>query len=301
MAMIVPARKQANELGAQFRLPNFVIIGAMKSATTTLWAQLSRQNGICFAKRKEPNFFSDDERYALGIQWYSSLFEKPAASDILGEASTHYTHLPTYPQTVARMQKWLPNPRLIYVMRDPVDRLISHYLFQSNRGKIHCRLDEALTRHPELIAYSCYSRQLTPFIEAYGKSAILPVFFDRLIAEPRVELERIFRFIGYQGKVTLGDGLPAINMRLRRFPFYNILVEQPLLVKLRRNLLPKAVRMRIRELLSASKRPRLTGSELKEVEKVFDDDLAEIGRWLGVSLDCRNFRTVTATRTLDWR
>ena len=301
MAMIVPAQKQANELGTQLRLPNFVIIGAMKSATTTLWTQLSRQNGICLSKHKEPNFFSDDERYALGIQWYSNLFEKPAASDILGEASTQYTHLPTHPRTVARMQKWLPNPRLIYVMRDPVDRLISQYLFQSNRGKIHCGLDEALTRHPELIAYSCYSRQLTPYIEAYGKSAILPVFFDRLIAEPRVELERIFRFIGYRGKVALGDGLPAINMRVRRFPFYNLLVEQPLAVKLRQNLVPKAVRTSIRQFLSLSKRPRLTGSTLKEVEQVFDDDLAEIGKWLGISLDCRNFRTVTTTRALEWR
>ena len=110
------------------RLPNFVIIGAMKSATSTLYEQLQRQPGIFLPELKEPNFFSD--QYARGWDWYAGLFAEARASDIVGEASTHYTKLPTYPETVSRMWDHLPDAHLIYVMRDPIDRLVSQYIHQ---------------------------------------------------------------------------------------------------------------------------------------------------------------------------
>ena len=206
------------------RLPSFVIIGAMKSATSTLYEQLSRQPGIFLPSLKEPNFFSNDEQYARGIEWYSGLFKQAAASDILGEASTHYTKLPTYPQTVTRMRNWLERPRFIYVMRHPVDRLVSQYVHQWSEGEIRCGLDEALNRHPELIAYSCYARQLAPFIESYGKSAILPVFFDRLIADPQGELERVCRFIGYSGIARWDENLRATTSRLSAYANFRSMI-----------------------------------------------------------------------------
>jgi len=94
------------------------------------------------------------------LDWYASLFNEAKASDILAEASTHYTKLPTYPNVIARMRACLDEPRLVYVMREPVDRLISQYIHQWSEGQISCGLDEAVTQHSELIAYSCYARQL---------------------------------------------------------------------------------------------------------------------------------------------
>jgi hypothetical protein len=286
------------------RLPSFVIIGAMKSATSTLYEQLLRQPGIFLPSLKEPNFFSNDEQYCHGMDWYSGLFKEAGGSDILGEASTHYTKLPTYPQTVTRMRHCLEQPRLIYVMRDPVHRLISQYIHQWSQGEIDCELDIALTRHEELIAYSCYARQLAPYVETYGKSAILPVFFDRLIADPQGELERVCRFIGYSGKVQWEQHLSRSNVsaeRVRKFPLYDFIVEHPVAIQLRRSLVPKAVRTKIREFFSMRERPALDGLARNELEKLFDEDLAVLGRWLGTSLDCRNFRAVTSAQSLDWR
>jgi hypothetical protein len=285
------------------RLPNFVIIGAMKSATSTLYEQLSRQPGIFMPRLKEPNFFSNDEQYSQGIDWYAGLFKEAGTSDILGEASTHYTKLPTYPETVPRMHQWLNQPRLVYVMRDPVDRLVSQYVHQWSEGEIHCGLNEAITDHPELIAYSYYARQLTPFIQTFGQTNILPVFFDRLTKSPQSELERVCRFVGYQGDVKWHDGRSRDNVssqRVRKFPLYNLMVENPVATALRRSLVPKGMRTKIRQMLSMTERPMLaenTGTKLKEL---FDEDLEILGRWLGVSLNCRNFRAVTAAQSLDW-
>ncbi len=239
-------------------LPNFVIIGAMKCATSTLYEQLLQQPGIFLPRLKEPNFFSNDEQYSRGIEWYKGLFQDACVSDILGEASTHYTKLPTYPQTVARMRYWLHRPRLIYIMRDPVDRLISQYIHEWSEGEIRCGLDEAIEQHSELAAYSCYARQLTPFIEAFGKEAILLVFFDRLKRDPQGELERVAKFVGYTGTVRWQTDVDRRNVsaeRVRRFPLYHLLVEHPLATTLRRGLVPKALRTKVRQMLTLRDAP----------------------------------------------
>jgi hypothetical protein len=286
------------------RLPSFVIIGAMKSATSTLYEQLLRQPGIFLPELKEPNFFSDEAQYARGLDWYAGLFEDAQASDILGEASTHYTKLPKYPKTVARMRSCLAKPRLIYVMRDPIERLISQYIHQWSEGEIHCELDEAVTLHQELIAYSCYARQLEPFIEVFGKEAILPVFFDRLTEDPQGELDRVCSFIGYAAKARWDADLSRGNVsaeRMRKFPLYDVLVEHPLAAKLRQTLVPKAARTKIRQFFSMRRRPSLSEAARNKVEKVLDDDLAILGDWLGRELDCRTFRAVTAAAPMNWR
>jgi hypothetical protein len=286
------------------RLPSFLIIGAMKSATSTLYEQLLRQPGVFLPKLKEPNFFSDDEQYSRGVGWYQDLFKEARASDVLGEASTHYTKLPSYPQTVTRLRNCLHEPRLIYVMRDPVDRLISQYIHQWSEGEIHCGVDEAVNRHPELIAYSCYARQLAPFMEAFGREAILPVFFDRLKSDPQGELERICRFIGYPGKAQWDADLSRHNVsaeRVRKFPLYHLLVEHSVAETLRRRLVPKAIRTMVRQFLSIGERPALSEATRKNLEKLFDEDLAILSGWFGTDLRCHNFSAVTSAKSLEWK
>ncbi|NEO98895.1 MAG: sulfotransferase [Symploca sp. SIO2E9] len=124
--------------------PNFIIIGAMKCATTTLHEQLARQPGIFMTKLKEPNFFSNDERYAKGINWYLSLLESAKADDLCGQSSTHYTKLPTYSQTIERMYQYLPDVRLIYVMRHPIDRLKSQYIHEWKKRVISVEINQAI-------------------------------------------------------------------------------------------------------------------------------------------------------------
>ena len=102
--------------------PDFVVIGAMKSATTTLHEQLARQPGVFMTRPKEPSFFSDDTVYARGWGWYGAHFRAARDGDLRGESSTHYSKLPTYPRTVERMARDLPHVKLIYLMRQPIDR-----------------------------------------------------------------------------------------------------------------------------------------------------------------------------------
>ncbi|WP_289303284.1 sulfotransferase family protein, partial [Methylophaga sp. UBA3996] len=256
--------------------PNFIIIGAMKSATSTLHEQLALQPGIFMSTPKEPNFFSDDDVYQLGLNWYQGLFESANRNDICGESSTHYTKLPDYPHTLDRMSSYLPEIKLVYVIRHPVERLVSHYIHQWSQNVIRDDINTAIDLFPELINYSLYSMQIIPYIEQYGRENILLVFSEAFRKEPELELARVARFIGYDKPVTWHETLPeqnVSNQRVRRFKGYNLIVNNPILASLRRSLVPRGLRDFVKQQLVMKERPELTTRSLEKLEKIFNDDL----------------------------
>jgi sulfotransferase family protein len=286
------------------RLPDFIIIGAMKSATSTLHEQLAVQPGIFMSRPKEPNFFSNDEIVARGLDWYRALFAAADRRDLCGESSTHYTKLPTYPRTVERMSRALPRVKLIYLMRDPIDRLVSQYLHDSIRGAICVPLDEAVARHRELTDYSRYSMQLEPFLGAFGPEGVLPVFFERLVRHPQAELERICRFIGYAGRPRWDGTMRAQNVtreQLRKSVVRERIINLPVLSGLRRRLVPRRWSECLKALWQVSpERPRLRSESVDRLRAVFDDDLARLGDWLGIALDCEHFSELVLAGPSEW-
>jgi len=284
--------------------PDFVVIGAMKSATTTLHEQLARQPGFFMSRPKEPNFFSDDPVHARGWKWYSSLFQAADTGDLRGESSTHYTKLPTYPWTVERMVRHLPHLKLIYLMRHPLDRLISQYVHEVTTGRITVGLLEAIRRHPELIDYSRYAMQLQPFLDAYGFENVLPVFFPRLVNHSQGELERIGRFLAHRGVVQWDTSLKPQNVgrdRLRPGPIRQALIQAPVLSRLRRRIVPRYWSQLLKERWRAQiDPPRMPAHLTERLRDVFDADLAQLGAWLGIALDCENFHEITIGRPHDW-
>ncbi len=284
--------------------PDFVVIGAMKSATTTLHEQLARQPGFFMSRPKEPSFFSDESVYARGREWYSLLFRLAEPGDLRGESSTHYAKLPTYPRTVERMLRHLPRLKLIYVMRHPIDRLMSQYVHEVTTGRIKVDAREAIRRHPELIDYSLYAMQLQPFLDAYGFENVLPMFFPRLVNHSQAALERIGRFLDHHGVLKWDASLAPQNVgrdRLRPSPLREALVQAPVLSGLRRRLVPRHWSQSVKERWRAQIDPPPIPTYLTErLRDIFDADLAQLGSWLGISLDCENFQEVTVSRPHDW-
>ncbi|NEP08669.1 MAG: sulfotransferase [Symploca sp. SIO2C1] len=282
--------------------PDFLIIGAMKCATTLLHDQLAPQSGIFMSELKEPNFFSNDEEYTKGMEWYLSHFKPASVDDLCGESSTHYTKLPTYPQTIERMQKHLPDVKLIYIMRHPIDRLISHYSHEWTMLVISEEINQAITKYPELIDYSRYSMQLKPYFEAFGQERVLPVFFERLVSHSQEELERVCRFLGYQGTPEWKD-LSATNLsneRWRSGPLRTFLVQNPALKVIRQNLIPKSWRDQVRKSWSLKEKPEIEPQQIDYLKTIFDEDLAVLGSWLGTELSCDNFKATVKERSREW-
>lgn len=280
--------------------PDFMIIGAMKSATSTLHEQLAMQKGVYMSTPKEPNFFSNDEIYTRGLSWYKNLFTEAADSDLCGESSTHYTKLPTYPKTIARIQENLSGTKFIYVIRHPIDRLISHYIHEWSQNVIRCDINSAIDRHPELIEYGLYHKQIAPFIKSFGRDAVLIIYFQQIIQNPQQALEQVCQHIGYKDKpswVVKQKPQNVSSERIRRFPFYHVLVESKLATALRQNFLPRKVRDTIKAKFSMSDRPTLNDSNFTQLEKVFDKDLEYFSSLIGEELKCANFNKQLSSST----
>ncbi|MEO1621284.1 MAG: sulfotransferase, partial [Cyanobacteria bacterium J06632_3] len=264
--------------------PSFIIMGAMKCATTTLHEQLDAQPGVFMSELKEPNFFSDDDQYQKGMDWYLDLFAEAAPTDMCGESSTHYTKLPTFPNSVKRLEKHLPNVKLIYVMRHPVDRLVSQYIHEWSQKTVSGSLSQALKKRPELWQYSSYAMQLKPYLETFGAQNVLPVFFDRLKQFPQEELTRIGHFLGCEQPLVWQSATGhrhASKERLRESAWRDALVNAPGLKTIRKNLVPKSVRLWVKGLWQMKERPQLNDAEQAELEAKLNQDLALLGRWLG--------------------
>lgn len=256
-------------------LPDFVIIGAMKCGTSTLAAQLGAQRGIFMTDPKEPNFFSDDDVHARGREWYESLFDAADPNDLKGEASTHYTKALRHPEASARMVAMLKAPKLVYLIRDPVARAVSHYIHEWTMGVMDGDIDKAFDDHPEMIDYSCYGRQLAPYVDRFGKDAVLVQSLETMKADPQGVLERVCVFLGHDGAPVWQEEMARMNAsaeRIRRFPLHGLLIDNPVAAALRRLLVPQALRDRIKAARQMHDRPEPSEELVARLQGIFAED-----------------------------
>lgn len=176
-------------------LPNLIIIGAFKSGTTSLHYYLGLHPDISMSKEKELRFFVEGMNWEKGIEWYESQFTGPAA--IHGEASPSYTDYPFHGGVPARMHAVVPEAKLIYILRDPVERIISDYVQEVADGREERTLTEALAdvRANRYLLRSQYYLQLEQYLPYYPPSRILILTLEELNCRRRETLKRVFRFL----------------------------------------------------------------------------------------------------------
>ena len=132
----------------RFRLlPSFLVIGAARSGTSTLFYYLHHHPHVARPATKEIHFF--DDNYRRGLGWYRSFFSRSGGGLITGEATPYYLFHPAVPERVAAT---LPEVRLIALLRNPVDRAYSHYRKMHRDGKEQLSFEEALDAEERRIA-----------------------------------------------------------------------------------------------------------------------------------------------------
>jgi hypothetical protein len=192
-----PGRESARS-GA---LPNLIVIGAQKCGTTSLHSYLDAHPEISMSRRKETNFFLRNGNWERGVDWYASNFD-PAAS-VRGESSPDYTNLPESAGTADRMHSVVPRAKLIYLVRDPLDRMASQYMHRRATGLERRSLTDALSDPLDTyVTRSCYATQLKPFLERFPREQILIETNERLLRDRQATVRRIFEFLGVDASFT---------------------------------------------------------------------------------------------------
>ncbi|WP_428389453.1 sulfotransferase [Mucisphaera sp.] len=178
------------------RLPSFLIVGAAKSGTTTLWHLLRQHPEVYVPAVKEPWFFS--HHYERGLGWYEGLFDGAVGEKALGEASVTYTMRESYPRVAERIARDLPYVKLIYLVRHPLEQIESMYL-QRRKVSGHRMphdFNRAIRERPALVDGACYARQWGVYAGLFSAEQMLPVLFEDLKADPHGTLARVLDFIG---------------------------------------------------------------------------------------------------------
>ncbi len=161
----------------------------------------------------EPEFFARDEIYARGLDWYKTLFNGATDSQLCGEKSTSYTKWPQYPNVAERMGKALPDVKLIYIMRHPIDRAYSHYLHRRtkelHKGQpIDTSFEEHVRSDPMCFDASDYMTQIAQYLEYYPRESMLFLFSDEFRHDPRSVLDQVCCFLGLDEPYDLlADGI----------------------------------------------------------------------------------------------
>jgi hypothetical protein len=220
-------------------LPDFMVIGAQKAGTTSLYAYLSTHPDILPAAHKEIHYF--DVHYAEGERWYRAMFPTRRRIDaagqpdgrrvVTGEASPYYLF---HPLAARRAADTVPDARLVVLLRDPIERAWSHYRHEVRAGRERLSFVDALAAEPtrlsgaeaalraglanaatvahrtsSYIARGRYAQQLRRWLEHYPRESLLVVQAEDLFDAPVREFGRVVEHLG------------VAQMREPRFDVFN--------------------------------------------------------------------------------
>ncbi|MDX6511747.1 MAG: hypothetical protein QOE36_1251 [Gaiellaceae bacterium] len=188
-------------------LPNLIIIGAAKSGTTALHRYLRVHPEIWMSPIKELNYFVAEQNWGRGIDWYSRWF--PRDLPVRGESSPKYSCAPKHPGVPDRMVTVVPDTRLIYVVRDPLERMRSDYVdavYHAGMRWPVAPFEEQL-RDPTSRVYSqsCYWQQLQLYRAHFPDDRIHLVQHEALRDRRDETLRSVFRFLGVDESFTHGS------------------------------------------------------------------------------------------------
>jgi len=196
-----------------------------------------------------------------------------------GEASTHYTKLPDLPEALPRLQAaFNVSPKLIYLIRDPMARAVSHYIHEWTQGVIQTDLNTALDTHPALVHYGQYAMQVAPWVAAFGADAIHVDTLEAMQTDPHGMMARVATFLERPDLRWQDDTGPrnVSSERLQRRPLDRLLIDNPIASTLRRALIPQALRDKIKAGRQMKTRPAMSDAHRARLAEIFIKDRAAL-------------------------
>ena len=180
--------------------PSFLVIGAMKCATTTLYHDLLQNPSVTCYEKEEGVFLRADAQATLD----DGTGDASTANSLHGEICTMYSMLPDVPGIPSRVANVLgKSVKIVYLVRNPLRRTISHHQHFFNwtgKGRMGPDINQELALHPQLLNYSCYGMQIAPWIEQFGPDFVHVIRFEDYVSDRLLALKGLCDFLGAQDK-----------------------------------------------------------------------------------------------------
>jgi hypothetical protein len=266
----------------------------MKAGTTSLFEWLALQPEVFVPAVKEPNFFSDEGAWRRGIDRYGSLFQGAALDQRVGEASVGYTDPSHAAVSASRIATAIPDVRLLFVARDPVERARSHYRHEVLRGREKQSLGEALASSASpYVRRSLYYRCLEPYLDRFPRERVCVVTFESLFGPGEAGWSEVVTFLGMQPRPRPTIHRNASAEREQFTPAMRFLwdagvrrVPRGVPSFARRVMRPLLLRKRPDQLLRTARDPFP-----EETIQAFEDDAERLRQWVGAQVSFWSLHT----------
>jgi hypothetical protein len=294
------------------RLPNFVVIGAPKCGTTSLYYYLGRHPDVYLPRRKELHYFSSEQMVRLvggpGDAYivsmicrtrkdYESFYSGVQDERAIGDISPSYFY---FPEASERIRDELGSPRIVVLVRDPIEKAFSQYMHLIRDNRETLEFFDALKAEGQRIAEgwaalwryaesSIYTPRIQKYLDVFGEDRVRIIRFEELTSSRHATLEELFRFLevdpGFRPDVSMTynrSGKP----RLR---FLADLIAKPNPVtSAARRLLPEAVTTSVKNVLrdlNTGRKAELDERSRAYLRDYFMDDVAKLAGLVGTRLD----------------
>lgn len=195
----------------------YFVIGAMKAGTSSIFHNLKDIEQISFGHSKEPNLFIKDYS-EKALKEYEAGFNKGA---VQVDVSPSYSILSKYPDVPKRIFQYNPGAKIIYILRDPVERIVSHLHHDLFRSRMTpSQVNEVVFRKSEYVNTSLYYQNLIAFRNYFPKENFLILTLEAFKSNPSSEFDRLFDFLQLNIKRVDFRSFNASNGRYR-VPFHD--------------------------------------------------------------------------------
>jgi len=275
--------------------PNFFIVGAGKSGTTSLYAYLKDTPGIYMSAEKEPRYFHEHnvdvylarpEMRISNKTKYLKLFQNAKNEKVIGEASPSYLRDPETPKLIHNV---VPDAKIIILLRDPVERAFSNYLMRRSNGQekrtFHDMILDSLdNRKKDDKEYNLsldpglYVNQVKRYLDMFGTKNVRIWTFEEFIEKPKKIVKDILEFLEIDSHPPDSIGKTFNPYGTPRGKIGQYIVENRKIIKLSNRLIPQNIRWRLKQdiLLKREKKPILVKEDRLILEDFYREDVKKL-------------------------
>lgn len=273
---------------------NTFIVGAPKTGTTSLYYYLNQHTNVCMSSIKEPNFFSAKEVNSLfyksqivdDINEYHKLFSQNK-KQIIGEASVSYLFFNEVPN---RIYKYNPKAKIIILLRNPIERALSHYLMDFRLGFCSENFEDIIAQpeifpqyYQQYLELGNYFLQLKRYLNVFNENQLSIVFYDDLKSNSQKVMKHIFSFLEIEFQdldySIQNSFLSPSNIFVSELYKFNSLR------KIVKSLFPEPFLSLVKSIFfSNNLKPTFSDSIIKQLNAYYKSDIVELEKLLNKDL-----------------
>ena len=278
------------------RWPDFFIVGAPRCGTTSLYEYLRKTDGIFMSQIKEPNYFSrsvipDDYIFApiRDKEKYLNLFKKATNNQLVGESTSTYHEDPGAPSLIHEAN---PDARIIIMIRDPIERAFSHYLYFLSMGIEKRDFSKAIKENEEgkdlstgrnYLNSSLYSNSIQKYFDLFGKNNVIVIIFDDFKNDTKKMFEDVLKFLNLDSQIPEDIDTIYNKYSLPRGNISKKILQSTTITRLARKFIPVSIRINVREKIitkNASSKPSINHKDKYYLKPIFSEDIKSLEKIL---------------------